>query len=345
MAVSSSMVHIPQELILRVISPGSRFGPQGGGGDGGGKSHPPIFGDVIMERSESATGAACAVGAFLIWGLSPVYFKTLRPIPAFEILMHRMLWSFLFLMPIVVIVGRWQEFKAAVTTRLTLLILSGTTLLVSTNWFVFIWAINSDRILQASLGYYINPLINVLLGLLLLKERLRPAQKIAVGLAGIGVLFMTVRLGMLPWISLYLAFTFAFYGLIRKVAPVNALVGLTVETLLLFLPALLYLIYLNESGAAAFLHINTRTDALLMCAALVTALPLLLFTIGARRIHFSTIGILQYIAPSSTFLLAVFVYHEPFEQTQLITFVLIWAALGIYSADSILRHKHRKSIR
>ncbi len=292
---------------------------------------------------ESLTGAACAVGAFLIWGLSPIYFKTLRAVPPFEILMHRMVWSFLFLLPLVAFTRRRKEFKATLTSRRTILILLATTLLVSGNWFVFIWAINNDLILQTSLGYYINPLINVVLGLVFLKERLRPAQIAAVSLATFGVLYMTFEIGRPPWISLFLAFSFGFYGLIRKVAAVNALVGLTVETLLLSCPAVIYLLYIYVHGGGMFLRGDTRIDLLLVAAALVTALPLLLFTIGARLIHFSTIGILQYIAPSCTFLLAVLVYDEPFRAAQLWTFLLIWSALFIYTVDSVVYYRRYRT--
>ncbi len=285
---------------------------------------------------ESAVGAACAVGAFLIWGLTPIYFKTLRAIPAFEILMHRMVWSFLFLLPFVVFTDRRKEFRTVISTGRTMVVLLLTTMLVSSNWFVFIWAINSDRILQTSLGYYINPLINVMLGVVFLKERLRPVQLVAVILAAVGVVYLTIEIGRPPWIALFLAFTFGFYGLIRKIAAVNALVGLTIETLLLSIPALAYLGYHYIDGSGAFLRSDVRTDILLMSAALVTALPLLLFTTGARKIHFSTIGILQYIAPSCTFLLAVFVYREPFRTAQLWTFILIWTALFLYSIDSVI---------
>ena len=293
---------------------------------------------------ETLTGVACAVGAFLIWGMSPIYFKTLRAVPAFEILMHRMVWSFLFLLPLVVFTKHRKEFKAALSSRRTILTLLLTTLLVSGNWFVFIWAINNDLILQTSLGYYINPLINVVLGLVFLKERLRPAQIGAVSLAAIGVLYMTIEIGHPPWIALFLAFSFGFYGLIRKVAAVNALVGLTAETLLLSCPAMIYLLSLYVHGRGAFLRGDTRIDLLLLAAALVTALPLLLFTIGARRIHFSTIGILQYIAPSCTFLLAVLVYGEPFRAAQLLTFLLIWTALGIYTVDSVIFYRRNRIV-
>lgn len=289
-------------------------------------------------------GVFCCVGAFLIWGLSPIYFKALHHVPAFEILMHRMIWSFLFMLPLVIFMGRWREFKAIISTRRTLLILLGTTILVSSNWFIYIWAINVDKILQTSLGYYITPLVNILLGMIFLKERLRPAQRLAVILAAIGVLYLTLEIGTLPWIALSLALTFGFYALIRKVAPVTPLVGLTIETLMLSLPAAGYLIFLAADGVGAYLRISIKTDVLLMCAALMTALPLLLFTTGSRRIHLSTAGILQYTSPTCAFFLAVFIYHEPFREAQILTFAMIWTAVGIYSIDSVIYHRRQVKV-
>ena len=292
-------------------------------------------------QPQTPAGVAYAGSAFLIWGLSPIYWKALASVPAFEILMHRMIWSFFFLAPFVLVKDKRREFLQAVTTRSTLLILVFTTLIVGFNWFLFIWAINSGHILQTSLGYYINPLVNVLLGVIFLGERLRKLQLAAVGLAFIGVLYLTVTYGQFPWVSLALAFSFGFYGLIRKVAPVGPLVGLTVETALLTVPALAYLVYLDQLGVGAFLRTDAATSLLLMGAALVTGLPLLLFTNGTKRLHLTTIGFLQYIAPSGTFLLAIFVYHEPLRPAQLLTFILIWSALTLYSCDSVL-HSRRK---
>ena len=292
-----------------------------------------------QTRRESLLGVASATTAFLIWGLTVIYFKAIRAVPAIEILMHRIVWSCLFLLILVLIMKKWPEFKQVLKTGRILLILLVTTVIVASNWFVFIWAINSDQILQTSLGYYINPLVNVLLGMIFLKERLRLPQMVSVLLAAISVTYLTFQYGRLPWISLYLAFSFGFYGLIRKVAPVGALIGLTVETLLLLLPALGCLIYFDSVGAGAFLRVDIKTDVLLMCAALITAPPLLFFTAGARRLHLATVGILQYIAPSCTFLLAVFIYQEPFKMAQLWTFVLIWSALVIYSTDSVIYYR------
>jgi chloramphenicol-sensitive protein RarD len=283
-----------------------------------------------------------ALGAFLIWGMSPIYFKSLLGIPAYEILLHRMVWSFLLLLPIVVFTRRSRELKAVLLDRRKLVVLAITTILVSGNWFVFIWAVHHNRIVDASLGYYINPLLNVLLGIVILKERLRWPQIVAVSLAAAGVVYMTVQIGSLPWISLVLAFSFACYGLIRKVAPVNALVGLTVETLFLSVPASIYLLFIWMDGRGAYLQLNLTTDILLMCAGLITAVPLLLFTAGARKIHLSTVGILQYIAPSSNFLLALAIYHESMRPAQWITFFMIWAALVIYTVDMIRANKKQR---
>jgi chloramphenicol-sensitive protein RarD len=291
------------------------------------------------DASDSPQGIALAASAFLIWGLSPVYWKALSSVPAFEILMHRMIWSFVFLAPLVLLQGHLKDLIGALTSGRTLLILLLTTLIVSINWFLYIWAINSDHILQASLGYYITPLVNVLLGVVFLKERLRRLQFVAVGLAAAGVTYLTLSYGQFPWVALALAFSFGFYGLIRKVASVGPLVGLTVETLLLSIPATAYLLYLDHAGRGAFLHDGTTISLMLMGAALMTGLPLLLFTMGAKLLRLATVGFLQYTAPSCTFLLAVFVYHEPLVPAQLFTFGLIWTALAIYSYDSVIYHR------
>lgn len=291
-----------------------------------------------MQKS-AFTGLSAATTAYLIWGLSPIYWKSLSTVPAFEILMHRMIWSFVFLCPLIFLTGRRGTFKAAVTSPKVMLILLATTLLVGFNWYLFIWAINSNHILQTSLGYYITPLVNVLLGMVFLKERLRRTQVISLGLAVFAVALMTIRYGHFPWVSLALAFSFAFYGLIRKIAPVGALVGLTIETMVLSVPAVVYLGYIDTLGKGSFLRVAAGIDLLLAGTALVTALPLLLFTIGARRLHLATIGFLQYLAPSCTFLLAIAVYNEPLARPQLVAFILIWTALILYSADSIRHYR------
>lgn len=294
---------------------------------------------IVKTERESIEGLLAAAAAFLTWGVSPIYWKTLAAVPAFEILMHRVIWSFLFLAPIVTIQGRWSELTAAMRNFRTLLILLATTMFVATNWLIFIWSVNNNRVLQASLGYYINPLISIVLGMIFLKERLRPLQVTAVLLAAAGVAYLTVRLGSFPWIALSLAFSFGFYGLVRKVAPVSPVIGLFVETLLLTPPALAYLIYLNGLGEGAFIRLGIKIDLLLMASALVTALPLLLFIVGTRRLHLSTVGFLQYIVPSCFFLIAVFVFHEVVSSAQIGAFVFIWSALALYTADSMVFYR------
>jgi chloramphenicol-sensitive protein RarD len=290
---------------------------------------------LSKAHRETAAGVLYAGMAFFIWGISPVYWKAMQPVPAFEIVTHRVVWSFAFLIGLTLIQHRWDEFRCVLKTPRTLLILALTTLLVSGNWLLYIWAVNAGYMLQASLGYYINPLVNVLLGMVFLKERLRRPQTIAVLLACAAVVFRTVSYGELPWIALTLGFTFGLYGLIRKVAPVGSLVGLTVETLLLTVPGIVYLVTIEGQGAGALFHGSRALDALLIGTGVFTAVPLLFFNLGARRINLSTVGLMQYIAPSGMFLLAVFVYGEPFTVVQGWTFALIWAALALYSIDSL----------
>jgi chloramphenicol-sensitive protein RarD len=288
---------------------------------------------------EALAGVLYTGVAFLIWGIGPVYWKALKQVPSFEIITHRVVWSFLFLIMLIFFQSRWGEFKSILKTPRTLAILTTTSVLVSANWLVYIWAINSGHLLQASLGYYITPLINVFLGIVLLKERLRRPQAIAVLLACGAVAFRTFSYGEFPWIALALGFSFGFYGLIRKVAPVSSLVGLTVETLLLTIPAAAYLVWLESQGSGALFNISRSIDALLIGTGAFTAVPLLYFNLGARRINLATVGLMQYIAPSGMFLLAVLVYGEPFTTAQVWTFVPIWAALGIYSIDSLRAYR------
>ena len=290
---------------------------------------------------DTVLGVVYAVLAFLIWGISPIYWKALRAVPALEIILHRMVWSFFFLVPLIIIMRRWQEFIDTLKNHRTLLILLFTALIIGGNWLLYIWAVNNDHLLQASLGYYINPLVNVVLGMVFLKERLRAPQILAVVLATAGVLYLSIYYGEFPWIALTLAVSFGLYGLIRKVAPVGSLVGLAVETLLLSIPALVYLFYLDSQGQGSIFRVSLKLDLLLMGCALVTAIPLLFFTLGARRLYLSTIGLLQYIAPSCMFILAVFLFHEPFSSAQVVTFIFIWTALAIYSADSVRYYRSK----
>jgi chloramphenicol-sensitive protein RarD len=295
-----------------------------------------------MTRSDTVFGVVYAASAFLIWGISPIYWKALRAVPAFEIILHRIVWSFFFLVPVILVMRRWKDFVDALKNYRTLLILLFTAIIISGNWLLYIWAVNHDHLLQASLGYYISPLVNVVLGMVFLKERLRPPQLLAVLLAAAGVLYLTIYYGEFPWIALTLAVSFGLYGLIRKTASVGSLAGLTVETLLVSIPALVYLFYLDSQGAGTIFRVSLKLDLLLMGCSLATAIPLLFFTLGARRLYLSTVGLLQYIAPTCMFLMAVLLFREPFVKAQVVTFIFIWTALVIYSTDSIRYYKRQE---
>lgn len=289
-------------------------------------------------------GIVAAIGAYTMWGILPVFWKTINHIPATEILCHRVVWSLLFVALILSLRRHWNWIGRAVRNPVILVTFFGTACILALNWVTYIWAVNSNFVVEASLGYFINPLVSVVLGVLFLKERLRPWQWLSISLALIGVLYLTFSYGRFPWIALTLAFTFGFYGLLRKTAALQALEGLAFEMAVLFLPALGYLFYLESSGRAAFGHEMTTVSVLLAATGIITALPLLLFAYGARRIRLSTVGILQYIAPTLQFILGVFVYRESFPASRFVGFVIIWAALAIYTLESIVRFRGRKSV-
>ena len=293
-------------------------------------------------KSKSISGGIYAGSAFLIWGLGPIYWKALTEVPPLEIIVHRVVWAFILLLTAVVIGRLWDDFISALKDLRILLTLLLTAVILAGNWLLYIWAINNNYILQGSLGYYINPLVNVVFGVLFLRERLRPAQIVAVLLAGLGVVYLTFSYGEFPWIALALASSFGLYGLIRKVAPVGALVGLSVEVMLMTAPAAIYLIYIGAQGGGSFLRGSVSTDLLLLGTSVLTAVPLTLFTAGAKRLNLSTVGLLQYMAPTIMFLLAVFYYHEPFATAQVWTFIMIWTALIIYSTDSVIYFRRGK---
>ncbi len=289
----------------------------------------------MTQEPKSCQGYAFLVMAYTIWGFSPVYWKTLAQVPALELLLHRTVWSFVFLFALVVLQKRTPELIQALTNPRTLLSLLGSTLILAFNWFLFIWSVNNGHVLQTSLGYYINPLIMVLLGMLFLKERLTPLKWLALLVATAGVVYYALGLGQFPWIALSLAVSFGFYSLFHKITQVTSLTGICVETLLLTLPAMAYLIFLDTQGRGAMFTMGVSTDLLLVGTTLVTALPLLLFTMGARKVPLATVGFMQYMAPTLSFFLAIFMFNEPFSSKQLVTFVMIWAALALYSADSL----------
>jgi chloramphenicol-sensitive protein RarD len=279
-------------------------------------------------------GLALGLGAYLLWGVLPLYFKALAGVGAVEIVAHRIVWSLFFLGALVTFWKRWPAIRAAVTTPRVLMTLALTSTLIGVNWLVYIYAVMSGHVLEGSLGYYLNPLVNVLLGVVLLKERLSRFQKIAVGLAAAGVAVLAAGAGEALWISLILAASFALYGYLRKVAPVDSLEGLSIETTILLPLALGYLIWLDRAGGGHFME-SRATDILLILGGALTAIPLLLFTAAARRLPYSTLGFLQYVAPSLQFLLAVLVFREPLTTAHIVCFAAIWAALAIFVFEGI----------
>jgi chloramphenicol-sensitive protein RarD len=280
-------------------------------------------------------GVIYAVAAFTLWGLFPIYFKALHSIDTVEMLAHRMAWSMVFLLIVLTALRKWQWIVPVLRDKRLLARFAASALLLSANWGLYIWAVNAGRIVEASLGYFINPLVNVLFGMAFLHERLRPVQWIAVVIAAAGVAWLTWVNGAPPWISFALALTFASYGLLRKTASLGALEGLTLETLILCPVALVYLWFLNSHGGSGFMQASFGVKVLLAAAGPITAVPLLLFAAGARRIPFSMLGLIQYITPSLQLLIGVWIYHEFFGHDQLIGYGAIWAALALYSAEGI----------
>ncbi len=281
-------------------------------------------------------GILYAASAFILWGIFPLYFHAIRAVPPLEILGHRMLWSLLFLMIVLTVRQQWKWLPQVVRQPRVLGAFVASALLLSSNWFVYIWSVNNGHVLDASLGYFINPLINVMLGMLVLKETLRRGQWLAIGLAACGVAWLTWSAGELPWIALILGISFACYGLLRKTAALAALEGLSLETMLLFPLALGYVLWLTVQGQNTFINTDTgATRWLLAAAGPITAIPLLLFAAGARKISMSALGLLQYLSPSLQALLGVWVFHEAFPPERLIGFAIIWTALALYVAEGL----------
>ncbi len=284
-------------------------------------------------------GILYGAGAYLMWGFFPIYFKALHSVPALQIIFHRVIWSFLFLALIILARREGKYLKAAVSNRKTLGIYTVAAGLLAANWLVYVWGVNAGHVVETSLGYFINPLLNVALGVLLLRERLRPFQWLPVGLAALGVLYLTVQVGGLPWIALALAFTFGLYGLFKKIAPLGSLYGLTLETGILLLPSLGTLLFAESQGSGSFGHTGLTGSLLLAMAGVLTSIPLLMFASAARRIPLSWMGLLQFIAPTCQFLLGVLLYKEPFTHIQLVGFSIIWLALLLFSAEGLWQRR------
>jgi chloramphenicol-sensitive protein RarD len=289
------------------------------------------------RRRERTLGLVYGFAAYACWGFFPIYLKATAPAPVVEVLCHRILWAFVMLVALTWHQGQLSEVAAALKQRRVLAILGASTVMIAINWLVYIFSVVQNRMLESSLGYYINPLVNVLLGVVFLRERLPPLVRLAVAIAAAGVLWLGVTVGRAPWISLTVAFSFGIYGLLRKVAPVGALTGLTVETMLLLPFAAAYLIVTLATGRATFLSGNHALDVLLVMAGPVTAIPLLMFAAAARRLPLSTLGFLQYLSPTLQFLLAVVVYGEVFDRAKLGAFACIWTALALFAFHSVRR--------
>ncbi len=282
-----------------------------------------------------------AIGAYASWGVFPVYWKLLQHVPAVQLISHRIIWSCVILCGAVTISRQWRAFAKGALTWSACPIYLGAAVLLSINWLVYVWAVNAGFIVETSLGYFINPLISVLLGVVFLREHLRRWQWVAVGLAATGVVYLTFAYGELPWIALTLAFTFGAYGLVKKVAPLGTLQGLTLETGILIVPALLYLLYTDKVGTGAFLHGGALSNVLMIGAGVVTTVPLLMFTSAARRIPLSLVGIIQFMAPTLQFLIGVVIYGEPFTKSSCIGFSVVWASLAIFWVEGFLAVRRR----
>jgi len=289
------------------------------------------------------TGILYALGAYILWGLFPIYWKWLHHVPAIELIGHRIGWSFILLMIVIFASKQWTKLRSTLTWRvLGVYLVAG--VLLSFNWLIYVWGVNSEHVVETSLGYFINPLFSVLLGMIFLKERLRALQWVPIGLAASGVIYLTWTYGSLPWIALSLAFSFGLYGLVKKKSPLGSLYGLTLETGLVFIPALGYLIYVESIGQGAFGHTGVVSDLLMIGAGVVTTIPLLMFASATKRIPLTMVGIMQYIAPTLQFLLGVLIYKEPFSTTSLIGFSMVWIALIVFWVEGVFARKARKPI-
>jgi chloramphenicol-sensitive protein RarD len=292
---------------------------------------PPSF----LMRS----GILSAALAFLCWGLFPIYFHAIGDVPPMQILVHRVVWSLVFLMVVLALRRQWKWLAIVRQPRVFWSFVASSVLL-SANWLVYIWAVKNGHVIEASLGYFINPLVNIMLGYLLLKERMRPAQWAAIALAALGVGWLTWQSGTVPWIALFLAASFGGYGLLRKTAALGALEGLSFETMVLFPFAAAYVMWLTVNGENAFVNAASDTTRLLLVAAgPITAIPLLLFANGARQIPLSILGLLQYLSPTIQFMLGVWLFHEAFTSDRLVGFVMIWAALALFGGEGLLRSR------
>lgn len=300
------------------------------------KNPAPVDGD-------SPRGFVFALIAYGLWGFLPFFMKAVAHIPSSEVVAHRIIWSVPLAGLVLIWLGRTSEVKAALRSPRMLKMATLTAVLITLNWGIYVWAIGAGRALETALGYYINPLFSIFLGAVLLKEKLNRAQIAAIGLAAVAVAVLAVDAGGLPWVSISLALSWGLYAFFRKTLPIGPNQGFFLEVLLLSVPALGYVLYLETTGQGHFFDTGTTDGLLLLACGVVTAVPLMIYANGAKLLRLSTIGIMQYIAPTMIFLIAVFVFHEPFNSMKLVAFILIWAALGVYSSSMLLGSRAAKS--
>lgn len=286
-------------------------------------------------------GILYALGAYFLWGVIPIYWKLIQTVPAVEIIAHRILWSFVFINLVILLNRQWRQLWQLAREPRRLLPYVLMAVLLSINWLTYVWGVNAGYIVETSLGYFINPLVSVLMGVVFLRERLRNWQWLAVALAAAGIFYLTWQYGALPWIALVLAFSFGTYGLIKKQGSLGATQSFAVEVGFMLLPALGYLLFLDLNGQTALANSDARTTFLLVFSGIATGLPLLLFGAAARLIPLSSLGFLQYLAPTMQLLIGLLVYGEPFPQERLIGFGLIWVALGVFTLDSLQARRKR----
>lgn len=292
--------------------------------------------------NEEKLGIFYTAGAYILWGVLPIYWKMIQEIPAFEILAHRIVWSFLFMGIVIMIARKQKEFmrecRQIIKNKKQLIGITLASITISINWVTYILAVNTNHVVEASLGYYINPLVSILLGMIVLKEKFSKAQWLAFLLAALGVIYMTVNFGSVPWLALLLAFSFGSYGLLKKLVPLNAMFGLTIETLIVTPVALVFL-FQQQTGQWSTIDFWSWTTAIVFGAGIVTAIPLLLFSAGAKRIPLSMVGFLQYFAPTIMLIIGIFLYDEPFTDVHAVSFTLIWAGLAVYTVTRMKRLK------
>ncbi|MCX8128750.1 MAG: EamA family transporter RarD [Clostridia bacterium] len=296
-----------------------------------------------IDISDRASGVLCGASAFGMWGLLPLYWKLLNKVPAYEILAHRVFWSFIFVGMILVIGSKAAKVKEAIKDRKSMLFITICSLMIGINWFLYIWAVNSNHIVESSMGYYINPLMSILFGMTVLKEKFGFWQYTALISAAGGVVYITVQFGSLPWIALALSVSFALYGLFKKMVRLESAVGLFLETSILAPAAVVFLITKQTEGSAAFLNSSLTVNILLACSGLVTATPLLLFAKGAKKVELSTIGFLQYISPSISLILGIAIFKEHFSKTHIVGFGFIWTGILVFSLSQLNFFKKRFS--